>query len=189
MLYLLLPLLLLPKWERKQWERSLSLSIFLTPSSSCLFLLPLYFHPFIYSKNISEDPWGPWENIANFQFQVPGKSWHGPKYRCHSKLLVQLPIALQSRGSMAGTWTGLPHPKEQRQPKVKRPGEFPKIQLHNSHISPLRTCLSLETPETWPWSPWEPWRLPTCLGLGPGVGESAGGLFSKLIRLRVRKWV
>ena len=82
--------------------RKSSLSIFLTLfSCPLLFLLPLCSHPFIYSRNNSEDPYvGALGSIANFHLQVPGNHGVVPNHRA---LGGNFPFALQSRESMAGT--------------------------------------------------------------------------------------
>lgn len=54
-------------------------------------------------------------SIANFQLQVPGNHGVAPNHRASGG---NFPFALQSRESMAGTWTGLPS-KGQRRPSSK----------------------------------------------------------------------
>ena len=71
------------------------------PSFVSSFLLPLCSHPFIYSRNNSEDPYvGALGSIANFHLQVPGNHGVVPNHRA---LGGNFPFALQSRESMAGT--------------------------------------------------------------------------------------
>lgn len=123
-------------------------------------------------------------SIANFQFQVPGNHGMAPNHRCHSSFWCNFPFALQSRESMAGTWTGLPS-KEQRRPKGEETWGISKDPTANSHISPLRTCLSPGgapentltlithgSPEDFTCPEARTW----------GWGSQPGGLFSKLIR-------